>query len=612
MPIFEIQDAGGKTYEVDAPDIMTAAKAFKGYAPQAASTTEDVAKSAGSGIASGATKLAGLIPDLSSMAHGAANKYLFDPLFNAVTGPPKETAPDQQPPDINRLAGSENIQKGVESLTGKFYEPQTTAGKYAHSIGEAIPGSLAAPGSGVAKLLSGVGAGIGGEFLGEATDGTKFEPYARMAGSLAGGLAPTALGHVITPIPANVARQRLVDTLRDEGVTSLTAGQRTGSRALQNMETIGDAPMAGAGNSRIMSEGQRQFTEAAMRRAGDGLLDASPEVLATNNARLGGEFRTLSARNTMTPDNQFITDIAGAVRNYRNVPQSQQREMLQGYIDDIVPHVNAGAMSGVEYQALRSRLSRQANNNRQSDPDLSEALRGIRNALDNAMERSLAGTPDAGAWLQARQNQAGNIDANYQRFVGQTNPLASNTNFDPYSTPGFRDAVDTMRNDITNQVNGSFAAAGRDFSGANFNALGRGISSGIAPTIANQFNQNVQNQQSAAGNLFNAGNTNAGLLSGLQQQSLANKSAGVGSIGSGLEASNAAATSTLAAEAQRLGIPMQNLGLLANIGIPIAGLGGQSSGTSTTTQKMSPMQQMMGFSSLLGNFGAGRAFPSIF
>lgn len=452
MPIFEIQDAGGKTYEVDAPDIMTAAKAFKGYAPQAASTTEDVAKSAGSGIASGATKLAGLIPDLSSMAHGAANKYLFDPLFNAVTGPPKETAPDQQPPDINRLAGSENIQKGVESLTGKFYEPQTTAGKYAHSIGEAIPGSLAAPGSGVAKLLSGVGAGIGGEFLGEATDGTKFEPYARMAGSLAGGLAPTALGHVITPIPANVARQRLVDTLRDEGVTSLTAGQRTGSRALQNMETIGDAPMAGAGNSRIMSEGQRQFTEAAMRRAGDGLLDASPEVLATNNARLGGEFRTLSARNTMTPDNQFITDIAGAVRNYRNVPQSQQREMLQGYIDDIVPHVNAGAMSGVEYQALRSRLSRQANNNRQSDPDLSEALRGIRNALDNAMERSLAGTPDAGAWLQARQQYGA------QKTLEKTASRAGEATAEGQVVPA------NLRNTVAAENRGAYARGEGQFS----------------------------------------------------------------------------------------------------------------------------------------------------
>jgi hypothetical protein len=39
---------------------------------------------------------------------------------------------------------------------------------------------------------------------------------------------------------------------------------------------------------------------------------------------------------------------------------------------------------------------------------------------------------------------------------------------------------------------------------------------------------------------------------------------------------------------------VQALGLLAQIGIPIAGLGGQSTGQSTTTQQMSPVQQFMG------------------
>jgi hypothetical protein len=38
---------------------------------------------------------------------------------------------------------------------------------------------------------------------------------------------------------------------------------------------------------------------------------------------------------------------------------------------------------------------------------------------------------------------------------------------------------------------------------------------GVAPTIAAQYNQNVNNQQGAAGNLYNAGNTNAGILAGL-------------------------------------------------------------------------------------------------
>lgn len=188
-------------------------------------------------------------------------------------------------------------------------------------------------------------------------------------------------------------------------------------------------------------------------------------------------------------------------------------------------------------------------------------------------------------------NQAGAVNQNYQNYYNQTNPLASNTDYNPYDTPGFKDAINTATSDITNNVNGSFAAAGRDFSGMNAQTLGRGLTQGLAPTIAAQYNQNVQNQQGAAGNLYNAGNTNAGILSGLQQQYIANQGQGVNAAGAAGDLSNAGANATLAAEAQKYGIPLQNLGLLANIGIPIAGLGSQSTGQSNTTNQMSGAQQ---------------------
>jgi hypothetical protein len=179
-------------------------------------------------------------------------------------------------------------------------------------------------------------------------------------------------------------------------------------------------------------------------------------------------------------------------------------------------------------------------------------------------------------------NQAPAVQAAYDQFKAQTNPLAGNTNYNPYNTPGFSDAINTLTSDITNQVNGQFAAAGRDLSPANSQYLARGITQGVAPVIASQYNQNVQNQQNAAGNLYNAGNTSAGILSGLQQQQLANETAGVNNISAGLQATNSGPLATLAAESEKLGIPLQNLGLLANIGIPIAGLGSQSTGQSQT------------------------------
>jgi hypothetical protein len=204
-------------------------------------------------------------------------------------------------------------------------------------------------------------------------------------------------------------------------------------------------------------------------------------------------------------------------------------------------------------------------------------------------------------------NQAPAVQAAYDQFRSQTNPLASNTNYNPYSTPGFSDAINTLTSDITNNVNGQFAAAGRDMSPANSQALARGIMQGVSPVIASQYNQNVQNQQNAAGNLYNAGNTNAGILSGMQQQYNANGAAGINSIGTGLHAENSGPAAILGAEAQRFGIPVQNLGLLANIGIPIAGLGSQASGQSQT-EKTDPWYTQLsgaanGISSAIGLLG---------
>ena len=98
-------------------------------------------------------------------------------------------------------------------------------------------------------------------------------------------------------------------------------------------------------------------------------------------------------------------------------------------------------------------------------------------------------------------------------------------------------------------------------------------------------------QQGAAGNLYQAGNTNAGILAGMTQQKLSNQGQGVTAAGAANEAANAGPNAILAAEAARKGIPLQQLSLLASIGVPIAGLGSQSSGTSTGTKQDSGWTQ---------------------
>jgi hypothetical protein len=277
-------------------------------------------------------------------------------------------------------------------------------------------------------------------------------------------------------------------------------------------------------------------------------------------------------------------------------PWAAAQPAIQGILGQVQGGLNNTGITGQETGAINS-----IENNAANMPNNSGAINGYVTSLLNG----------GGA-----NNQAGAVNQNYQTYAGQTNPLASNTDYNPYDTPGFKDAIGTMTSDITNGVNGSFAAAGRDFSGANSQTLGRGLTQGLAPTIAAQYNQNVNNQQGAAGNLYNAGNTNAGILSGLQQQHLANQGQGLNAASAAPGAQNAGSNSILNAEAARRGIPVQALSLLANIGVPIGGLGSQSTGQGNTTNQASLSQQIGqlggGFGGIFGNFGTGKAFPSIF
>jgi len=429
----------------------------------------DIAKSAGVGVAKGGIGIAGLPGDLSELgARGIDRATRFiGGKFGIDIAPREDRAPTY---------GSSDIQKGVESYTGPFYKPQTTAGKYAETVGEFAPGLIGGPaGLGRRALTNVVAPGIASEAAGQATEGSKYETAARIAGAMAGGIAPSVGARAVTPIPASPARQRLVDILNQEGVTSLTAGQRTGSEPLRYAESVlGNFPGAGSQTNRITREGQQQFTEAAGRRAG-GLPDAGPEALAQNQARLGNQFRDLSARNTLQMDPQFGTELGAALRTYDRVPPSQQRAIVQGYADDIIAHAQqGGAMPGTLYQEMRSRLSRQANGLRQSDPTLSDTLRQMRDALDGAMARSIS-PADREAWQTARREYGA------QKVLEKAASRAGETTAEGQIVPA------NLRNTVSAENRGAYARGEGDFSElarAGAGVMGPMPQSGTAPRVA--------------------------------------------------------------------------------------------------------------------------------
>jgi len=238
-------------------------------------------------------------------------------------------------------------------------------------------------------------------------------------------------------------------------------------------------------------------------------------------------------------------------------------------------------------------------------------------ALDTLSANAQAGNPYAGqigdlaSSLLSGGNataQSGNIQGALDQYRTQLNPFASGSMVG--NNQALQSQLNTVSNDISNRVNSMFAGAGRDFSGANLNSLSRGIMEGTAPILANQYNQDVQNQLNAAGQLYGAGNTTAGLLSGLNQQSLANRQAGIEASTMAQQARDSGANQILNVEAQRRGIPTQNYANLLGTIAPV----GQAFGTTNqTTTSSQPIEQQilggvlggLGLAGKMGGFGSG-------
>jgi hypothetical protein len=228
-------------------------------------------------------------------------------------------------------------------------------------------------------------------------------------GGLVGGALPfagAAAEKLMSPMTISPERQRLVSALQNEGIDT-TAGQATGSRPLQWAESaLSDAPLGGKGYQNAVDQQGQQFTSAAMNRMGVDLPPgelATPDVFKAGKDAISKQFEDLGARNTMFIDPQLQGELQTIKQQYEGMATPAfQRPIIGKTIDDITKiGQTTGVMPGTQYNGLRSDVSQAAKSMIQNDPQAAIALRGIRDSLDNAMQRS-SSPQDAAAWQQAR------------------------------------------------------------------------------------------------------------------------------------------------------------------------------------------------------------------
>lgn len=397
------------------------------------SVAEDAAKSFGSGIVKGTTALADLPGDIVSGGFRAA-EYLTG---TDIPEWMERAAMVAMPGAMQRGITGESITEGMtrELPSVMEYKPQTTAGRYAGTVGEFVPGAAAAALTGGTSMLPTVARGallpgVASEAAGQVAEkylpnSTWAEPAARLAGSILGGVATSgaerAIKSLISPSGgASPMALQAADELRSAGVP-VTAGQATGGQFAKSIEANNPQLQAMAQVSKDGAQ-LKQFTTAGLRMSGltDDVVDdivrqariegaavdptlANPITMRVLGDSLGKRFDDALSGVDYTPDRKLVDAIMAARGPNGSMPHGMQPFVaLSTRIGNAVR--NGQTIPASELQTMRSALgpytTSQVTAHRQ-------AAYLLRDALDDAIDDAvrLAGQPERmQALLKVRQD----------------------------------------------------------------------------------------------------------------------------------------------------------------------------------------------------------------
>lgn len=260
MPTYEITAPNGKTYEITGANKEGAVAALQqmlgeqqAEPQQEVSTAVDVAKSLGSGLVRGGIALAEtpeLLGRLGVRGYEEAKQLLGGeveeetPIFDTVTGRTLR-----------------------EATTADDYQAQTTAGKYAGTVGEFLPAAVGGPAGLLRRGATAAVAGLGSEAAGQATEGTSLEPVARVVGAFA---APSAISGIKNKTVQALTKRSIekpnVETAKAAKNAAYNAFTNAGGKVNVNMNEVVSKVERAIDDSDVFIDyttGTNQYVDAA-------------------------------------------------------------------------------------------------------------------------------------------------------------------------------------------------------------------------------------------------------------------------------------------------------------------------------------------------------------
>lgn len=289
-----------------------------------------------------------------------------------------------QDQDVRSAVSGGRIREAASALTGGATEaqPQTTAGEYAATVAEFLPGAVAGPGNVLRNaLMFGALPGAASEFAGQRTEGTPLEPYARTAAALGTGFLGVRPSGRVAPIGgADDEAVRLANVLRSEGVQP-TAGQIMQSGAVQRAEGMVEP------SARQLED----FTAAAMRSVGSDDVRATEAALAAASNRITNTMDGILQGVTVTPNTALANRAAQVAADYlQNAPAGSVVPRVRNIVDQIIDAATTPSGKQIDLETLRSWRTALGRMTQSSDEATRNAAVQLRELIDGATDAALS------------------------------------------------------------------------------------------------------------------------------------------------------------------------------------------------------------------------------
>jgi soluble lytic murein transglycosylase-like protein len=281
------------------------------------------------------------------------------------------------------------------------------AGAMAERAAAGVAPNLLARGAGLAAEGA-----IAGGAAGAMTAGQSDEPITTqmIRGATAGAVAGPALGALGAAVNPLIGRSggaapevaKLAQLARDKYGIPITAPQMSTNPL---MRTVSDQsarlPFSGAGASAATQ--QTAWQRAVSRTFGEDTPLVTPEVMKRAATRIGGQFDGVAARTTIQADQALLGDLGRIQADAIQTLPGSEVGPINAQLNNIMEAASkgSGSISGDTYQALTRQNAPLGRAAQSGDPNVRFYARQVRDALDDAFQRSAA-PEDQAALRQAR------------------------------------------------------------------------------------------------------------------------------------------------------------------------------------------------------------------